>query len=81
MKKFVTALMLMSMMLLTPAAHADMHKKYNGKKMRGSAAQHSTDASLDFAWPVAIGTVAVLVTVAALAASSGTDRTPTFSQN
>ncbi len=77
MKKFATALALMSMTLFTSTAHADVHKY----KMKGSASKESTDMVFDMAWPVAVGTLAVIVTVATLAATSSTNRSPTFPQN
>ncbi|MEM8628704.1 MAG: hypothetical protein AAGF04_01335 [Chlamydiota bacterium] len=83
MKKFATLCMVLSMMLCSIPAHADMGKhgyKYNGKSTKGVAAMDSSDNVFDMAWPVAIGTLAILVTIATLAATSATDRSPTFSE-
>ncbi|MEL7431183.1 MAG: hypothetical protein AAGI90_01450 [Chlamydiota bacterium] len=82
MKKFATAVTCACMLFFSANAHAlKAQNGYKYKDKKGSAALYSSEASFDFAWPVAIGTLAILVTVATLAATSSTDRSPTFSQS
>jgi len=72
MKKLAVVMTVLSMTMFAVNGHA---------QPQGGAAQGGSDSSMNFAWGIGVGAVAVLATMAGLVGASSSKKPKTFSHS